>query len=308
MNNNVGKNWRKISSILFLLSVLVFPNAILADRIRLKNGSVIEAEEVWEDGQAVWYKSGGMIQSIEKSKIKALERTKQVQPLLVEKETNQAPQVVIEAEQASTEPSSISDQRIWLHLRSGARVEVDEVSESVEGVWYKRGGLSILVDKAGIVKIEREQVARENRGRWTERGWTTGNLYIDNVIRENGKRFGIDPYLVFLVIEQESQFKVRAVSPKGARGLMQLMPATARRLGVRHAFDPAENVRGGTKYLKELMQRFNGRVDLVLAGYNAGEGAVMKYGHKVPPYRETRNYVKKISARYEKGRKESGAQ
>ena len=102
-------------------------------------------------------------------------------------------------------------------------------------------------------------------------------------------------------MEQESHFNTRALSPMGARGLMQLMPGTAARFGVRNSHDPAQNISGGTRYLKILLKRFNGRVDLVLAGYNAGEGAVMKYGHRVPPYRETRNYVRKISARYRQG-------
>jgi soluble lytic murein transglycosylase-like protein len=79
---------------------------------------------------------------------------------------------------------------------------------------------------------------------------------------------------------------------------MQLMPGTARRLGVRRPFDAAENIRGGTQYLRELMDMFGGQVNLVLASYNAGEGAVMKYGRNVPPYRETREYVKKIGKRY----------
>ena len=79
---------------------------------------------------------------------------------------------------------------------------------------------------------------------------------------------------------------------------MQLMPGTGARFGVRRFFDPHENIAGGTRYLKELLQSFGGRVDLVLASYNAGEGAVIKYGRTVPPYRETRDYVKRISARY----------
>jgi soluble lytic murein transglycosylase-like protein len=81
-------------------------------------------------------------------------------------------------------------------------------------------------------------------------------------------------------------------------GLMQLMPGTARRLGVRRPFDPAENIRAGTQYMRELMSLFGGKVDLVLASYNAGEGAVLKYGRNVPPYRETRDYVKTIGKRY----------
>ena len=128
--------------------------------------------------------------------------------------------------------------------------------------------------------------------------WTSGNPAIDQLIKANGARFGIDPYLVFLVIEKESRFRTRAVSPKGAMGLMQLMPGTARRLGVRRPFDAAENIRGGTQYMRELMNMFGGKVDLVLASYNAGEGAVLKYGRNVPPYRETRDYVKTIGKRY----------
>jgi soluble lytic murein transglycosylase-like protein len=108
-------------------------------------------------------------------------------------------------------------------------------------------------------------------------------------------------------MEQESHFNARVVSPKGARGLMQLMPGTGARFGVRKPFDPAENIMGGTRYLKLLLDSFDGRVDLVLASYNAGEGAVMKYGGRVPPYRETRDYVKRISARYEKNRPAAGA-
>jgi soluble lytic murein transglycosylase-like protein len=99
-------------------------------------------------------------------------------------------------------------------------------------------------------------------------------------------------------MEQESHFNAGAVSPVGARGLMQLMPGTAARFGVRRVHDPAQNIAGGTRFLKQLLGRFNGRVELVLASYNAGEGAVMKYGNRVPPYRETRNYVRRISGRY----------
>ncbi|HEX8500313.1 MAG TPA: lytic transglycosylase domain-containing protein [Pyrinomonadaceae bacterium] len=128
--------------------------------------------------------------------------------------------------------------------------------------------------------------------------WTTGNITIDNLIRLNGNRYGVDPYLVYCVIRQESGFRVGATSAVGAMGLMQLMPGTAARYGVTNAYDPAQSIRGGTRYLADLLRLFGGRVDLALAGYNAGEGAVMKYGRRVPPYAETQNYVRTIGSRY----------
>jgi soluble lytic murein transglycosylase-like protein len=132
----------------------------------------------------------------------------------------------------------------------------------------------------------------------TDVAWTTGNVTIDNLIRLNGNRYGVDPYLIYCVIRQESGFRTGATSPVGAMGLMQLMPGTAARYGVTNAYDPAQSIRGGTRYLADLLRLFGGRVDLALAGYNAGEGAVMKYGRRVPPYRETQNYVRTIGTRY----------
>ena len=100
--------------------------------------------------------------------------------------------------------------------------------------------------------------------------------------------------LVRALIQAESAFNPRAVSPKGALGLMQLMPATAAQFGVTDAFNPVQNIRAGVKYLKQLLDKYEGRVELALAAYNAGPGAVQKYGGKVPPYRETQNYVARI--------------
>jgi soluble lytic murein transglycosylase-like protein len=132
----------------------------------------------------------------------------------------------------------------------------------------------------------------------TDVAWSTGNKTIDNLIRLNGQRYGVDPYLVYCVIRQESGFRTGATSPVGAMGLMQLMPGTAARYGVTNPYDPAQSIMGGTRYLANLLRLFGGRVDLALAGYNAGEGAVMKYGRRVPPYAETQNYVRTIGARY----------
>ena len=130
--------------------------------------------------------------------------------------------------------------------------------------------------------------------------WSTGNVRIDNLIRHYGKQYGVDPFLIYCTMSQESSFTPGATSPKGAQGLMQLMPGTAARYGVSNPYDVSQSIMGGTRYLKDLLKMFNGRVDLALAGYNAGEGAVMKYGNNVPPYEETRNYVKLILKRYTK--------
>ena len=133
------------------------------------------------------------------------------------------------------------------------------------------------------------------------RNWTTGNRSLDGMIRYYGGKHGVDPYLIYCVMHQESRFGSGATSYKGAMGLMQLMPGTAARYGVTNPYDPAQNIQAGTRYLRELLRLFNGRVDLALAGYNAGEGAVMKYGNRVPPYRETQNYVRTIGTRYAGG-------
>ena len=134
----------------------------------------------------------------------------------------------------------------------------------------------------------------------SDRPWSTGNSKIDGLIRYYGVQHGVDPYLIYCLMSQESGFSSGATSNKGAQGLMQLMPGTAARYGVTNPYDVAQNIKGGTRYLKDLLKMFNGRVDLALAGYNAGEGAVMKYGNTVPPYSETRNYVRLILLRYGK--------
>ena len=128
--------------------------------------------------------------------------------------------------------------------------------------------------------------------------FSTGDANVDRFIVESSRRHGVDPVLIYSVMHRESSFKRFALSHKGARGLMQLMPATAARLGVRDIFDPQQNIEGGVKYMRILLNMFDGDVRLALAGYNAGEGAVLKYGRNVPPYRETQEYVRRISERY----------
>ena len=127
----------------------------------------------------------------------------------------------------------------------------------------------------------------------------SGDCDLDLIIFRAGEREGVDPRFIHAVIQQESKYDPEATSPVGARGLMQLMPATAKRFNCADLNDQACNVKAGTKYLAWLLRRFNGDVSMALAGYNAGEGAVDKY-KGVPPYHETENYVKKIVANYGK--------
>ena len=116
---------------------------------------------------------------------------------------------------------------------------------------------------------------------------------LDQAIAAGSERYRIDPDLISSVIRAESNFNARAVSPKGAQGLMQLMPKTADELGVKDSFEPEENIAGGSAYLDSLLKRYHDNVALALAAYNAGPGAVDRY-HAVPPYRETRAYVARV--------------
>lgn len=119
------------------------------------------------------------------------------------------------------------------------------------------------------------------------------------IIKSAAEQFQIDEALLHAVIKTESAYNAQAVSPKGALGLMQLMPATAKRYGVTNALDPVENIQGGARYLKDLMVKFNNDLSLVLAAYNAGEMAVLRHRHSVPPYRETQNYVPTVLRHYQ---------
>ena len=297
---------RRAIQVLCLL-VLSWTYASAQEQVRLKlaDGSYMTVDDAWESPQGVWYRRGGLSNVLPKERVKKIERVEPqaAAPAAKAPSTNDddhfdAVDVVAKAPATN---KAVYDTPAWIYLKGGARVETDSATESPAGVWYKRGGMSIFIDRGRIDRIELEDPATvaASSGK-KERGWSTGRPGLDALIRQNGSRYNVDPYLIFLVMEQESHFNAGAVSPKGARGLMQLMPGTAARFGVRRVHDPAQNISGGTRYLRELLNRFNNRVDLVLASYNAGEGAVAKFGNRVPPYRETRNYVKKISYRYKR--------
>jgi len=146
-----------------------------------------------------------------------------------------------------------------------------------------REGVSIQAHESEKTELLAEN---ESEGRYME------------IILEAAERYGVDPALITAVIKAESEFNPRAVSHRGARGLMQLMPATARALGVKNSFNPEHNIHGGTKYMKQLLDQFDGKVKFALAAYNAGSRKVRKY-QGVPPYKVTRSYIRKVFSYYE---------
>jgi soluble lytic murein transglycosylase-like protein len=279
----------------------------LADTLHLRDGRVIEADEVWERDGEVWYRQRGMISSVAKSDLLRVKRLSDSQPASnIARETALAikPQARASASDARP-PSNITRRVARVVLTDGTRIDADAVWEAEGSVGYRLGAMHAFVERGAVARVERDVTPDAPAAERPTRGlrFTTGHGGLDRIIARNASAQGVDPLLIYLVMRQESGFNHRAVSRAGARGLMQLMPATAARLGVRNIHDPAENVGAGTRYLRSLLDRF-GDVRLALAAYNAGEDAVARYGNRVPPYRETVNYVRRIGAAYARAARE----
>lgn len=266
-----------------------------ADTLRLRDGRVIETDEVWERDSEIWYRQGKMISSVPKVDVlsKAVPRASaEARPM------NRPVEVRVPSEIASVAASSKVSRIV---LTDGTQIDADAVWEAESNVGYRLGAMHAFVERSAVERIVRdvapaaEPVPAPSR----QARFTTGHGGLDQLIARNAATARVDPLLIYLVMREESGFNHRAVSRAGARGLMQLMPATAARLGVRNIHDPAENVGAGTRYLRSLIDRF-GDVRLALAAYNAGEEAVARHGNRIPPYRETVNYVRRISAAYQR--------
>jgi len=176
---------------------------------------------------------------------------------------------------------------------TGKRVFINE--EPAHAVRQLKSSISGATTAAGTVSRASQTSAMESP--MVSAAVLANREKVEVMIREVSARYSVDPALVRAVIETESNWNSKAVSNKGALGLMQLVPGTARQLGVNNAFDPQQNIDGGVHYLRTLLERYNGDLDKALAAYNAGPGAVDRAGG-VPRYRETREYVQKVTSSY----------
>jgi hypothetical protein len=291
-----------------------------ADELHLKDGRVIAAELIWESGDTVWYQQGKIIASVAKAEVVRIAKPKPASvpetsaAALNSTTKNTLPNTakpVVKSAAPLAPPTKSEDgdesatrKVVRILLKGGAQIDADSVLEDSERVGYRLGKMQSFVERAEVVRVVRELEVSEASvpvpvpPTSAPLRYSTGHRGLDNLILYSAYRHKVDPLLIYLIMRQESSFNIRAVSRVGARGLMQLMPGTAAQFGVRNIHDPVENVEAGTRYLRKLLEMFNGDMNLTLAAYNAGEGAVLKYGRRVPPYRETMDYVWKINTAY----------
>lgn len=185
---------------------------------------------------------------------------------------------------------SVADDSIDLTLKSGGKLSMP--LSRIDRIVDDEVATPEVVAEAK--KIEKEGVFPKRSWRYAEERQPLFHSRFDKMIVDAAKHFDVDAALVSAVIKQESDYNPRETSNKGARGLMQLMPSTADRFGVTNSYDPVANIYAGTRYLRWLLQTFEGNADLAVAAYNAGEGNVWKY-NGVPPFRETVNYINRIA-------------
>ncbi|MBS8263110.1 lytic transglycosylase domain-containing protein [Mesobacillus boroniphilus] len=198
----------------------------------------------------------------------------------------------LQALQNFNQPTSQSGNGLFQEILSGI------LSDQSNALGATATRLEELFDNAQIA-VNNFDLAKQNIGQMLPPIQLTkvaakSNADFDGIIDKAAAIFNIPAKLIKSVIQKESNFNPNAVSHAGASGLMQLMPATARGLGVKNAFDPAENILAGSKYLRQMLDRYDNNIELALAAYNAGPGNVDKYGG-IPPFKETQNYVRKVT-------------
>jgi soluble lytic murein transglycosylase-like protein len=184
-------------------------------------------------------------------------------------------------------------------LRNGQRLHITGYQRSGDRVELQVAGGTVVLPAADVISVEPEETFQAAAP-------AAPPGPVGNVIRAAAERHGVDAALVRSLIAAESNFQPRAVSPKRAEGLMQLMPVTAARYGVRNSFDPAQNVDAGTRYLKDLLGQYHQNLSLALAAYNAGPSRVSQFGG-VPPFRETRAYLRRVADNLAKQAKQKKA-
>lgn len=300
---NLRFHWR---AVLLLAGILLCGPSASADELHLKDGRVIDAEEVWETGDTLWYRRGKVINSIAKAEVLRITRPRAAAEAPAAPAANAKPALpaalsgAVKTESASGSVESVDARKVArIFLNDGTQIDADNVWESESRVGYRLGKMQTFIDRADVERIVHDiSIVEQTPVPNSPLRYSTGHRGLDYLISLNAEKYGVDPTLIYLVMREESRFNYRAVSHVGARGLMQLMPGTARRLGVTNIHDPVQNVEAGTRYLRSLLDMFNGDLNLALAGYNAGENAVLKYGRRVPPYRETMNYVWRINTAY----------